>query len=174
VAAALLPHGRVTRRAEGEQPDRDAAFHVADTLGELGLFYRLAGACLVGGSLVPHGGQNPLEPARLRCPILLGPHTANFEEPVARLLGVGGALRVEAPGCPTLAEALRSVLSGADRAQAMADAAAAVADDHAGLPDRVAVALLELLPKEPRPGTSVGESPAAALDALEGRGPVEA
>jgi 3-deoxy-D-manno-octulosonic-acid transferase len=73
------------RRAAGETPGPGAAVYVADTLGELGLFYRLAGACLVGGSLVPHGGQNPLEPARLGCPILLGPHTANFVEPVARV-----------------------------------------------------------------------------------------
>jgi 3-deoxy-D-manno-octulosonic-acid transferase len=174
MAAALAPHGRVARRSLGELPGPDTAFWLADTLGELGLFYRLAGACLMGGTLVPRGGQNPLEPARLRCPVLLGPHTQNFAEPVARLLGAGAAQRVAAPGCPKLAEALVAVLSEPRRAQAMADAAAAVADDHTGLPERVAAALLELLPEEKRPGAGIGISPAAAQDALEGRGPVEA
>src|SRR5690606_14008608 len=52
---------------------------------ELGLFYRLAPVTFVGGSLIPHGGQNPLEPAQLDCAILLGPHTANFRQIAAAL-----------------------------------------------------------------------------------------
>jgi 3-deoxy-D-manno-octulosonic-acid transferase len=66
------------RRALGELPGRDTAVYVADTMGELGLFYRLAPFAFVGGSLVRHGGQNPLEPARLGCAVLAGPHTFNF------------------------------------------------------------------------------------------------
>jgi 3-deoxy-D-manno-octulosonic-acid transferase len=173
VAATLAPYGRAVRRSLREDPAPETDFWVGDTLGELGLFYRLAGACVMGGTLVDRGGQNPLEPARLRCPILLGPHTGNFHEPVDRLLGVGGAQRVEALGCPKLAEALVTVLSERCRAQAMAEAAAAVADDHAGLPERVAKALLDLLPEEKRPGAGSGTS-AAAQAALEGRGSVEA
>jgi 3-deoxy-D-manno-octulosonic-acid transferase len=104
----------------------------------------VASVALVGGSLVPHGGQNPLEPARLGCPILLGPHTANFEEPVARLLAAGGALRV--PDAAALAPAVDGMLSEPDRARAMAEAAAAVADGETSLPGRIAGALLDLLP----------------------------
>ena len=116
-------------------------------MGELGLFYRLASLCLVGGSLVPHGGQNPLEPARLGCPILLGPHTANFAEAVARLLAAGGALRVEGndPGA-ALAAVAADVLSERDRARAMAEAAAATVAAAEGLPGQMADALLRLLP----------------------------
>jgi 3-deoxy-D-manno-octulosonic-acid transferase len=127
--------------------------YVADTLGELGVFYRLAGVALVGGSLVPHGGQNPLEPARLNCPILIGPHAWNFEEPVGRLLATGGALRVE--GAAALAPAIRDVLFDRDRAARMANAAASVALGQAGLPDRMARALLELA----RPDVPAGTSP---------------
>jgi 3-deoxy-D-manno-octulosonic-acid transferase len=58
----------VARRAAGEAPGPGTAVYVADTLGELGLFYRLAGVCLVGGSLVPHGGQNPLGAGPPRLP----------------------------------------------------------------------------------------------------------
>jgi 3-deoxy-D-manno-octulosonic-acid transferase len=141
-------------RSAGALPGPDTAFYVADTLGELGLFYRVADVALVGGSLVPHGGQNPLEPARLGCPILLGPHMDNFAEAVARLLEAGGA--VQLADSAMLAPTLRAMLSEPDRARSLADAAAAVADRHAGLPDRVAAALLDLLPAEtatrpPRP-----------------------
>jgi len=134
------------RRAAGDLPTADTQIYVADTLGELGLFYRVADVALVGGSLVPHGGQNPLEPARLGCPILLGPHTHNFAEPVARLLAAGGA--VQLPDAAMLAPTLRNMLSVPDIARSLARAAAAVADLHAGLPDRVAAALLGLLPSE--------------------------
>jgi 3-deoxy-D-manno-octulosonic-acid transferase len=147
VAAAGLS---VDRRAAGELPGRDVAVHVADTLGELGLFYRLASVALVGGSLVPHGGQNPLEPARLGSPILFGPHMHNFEEPEARLLAAGGAIRLDGPAM--LAPAVRDVLSRPDHGRSLAEAAAMVADAHAGLPDRVAEALLGLLP--PSSGTA--------------------
>jgi 3-deoxy-D-manno-octulosonic-acid transferase len=118
--------------------------YVADTLGELGLFYRLADAAVVGGSLVPHGGQNPLEAARLRCAMAFGPYMGNFAEPVARLLAAGGAVQVPDPAA--LAPTLRDMLWLPDRARALADAAAAVADRDAGLPGRVAGALLDLVP----------------------------
>jgi 3-deoxy-D-manno-octulosonic-acid transferase len=59
-------------------PTNDTAVYVADTMGELGLLYRVAPFAFVGGSLIRHGGQNPLEPARLACPVLAGPHTFNF------------------------------------------------------------------------------------------------
>jgi 3-deoxy-D-manno-octulosonic-acid transferase len=132
------------RRGAGALPGPGTAVYVADTLGELGLFYRLARVALIGGSLVPHGGQNPLEPARLGCPILLGPHTANFAEPVARLLAAGGAIRLA--DAAALVPAIRDVLSDPDRTRAMAEAAAAVAEGRADLPERMAEALLGLLP----------------------------
>ena len=65
--------------------------YVADTLGELGLFYRAARFAFLGGSLVPHGGQNPLEPARLGVGVLTGPHTENFADIFRTLLEAQGA-----------------------------------------------------------------------------------
>lgn len=154
-AEGLLP-GAVARRTGGGAPGPGVSVYVADTLGELGLFYRVARVALIGGSLVPHGGQNPLEAARLGCPILFGPHTQNFEESVDRLLAAGGAIRVAlaapggvaltAPGGGALAEAVAGVLSDGSRAQALITAASGVADAHAGLPGRVAEALVDLLP----------------------------
>jgi 3-deoxy-D-manno-octulosonic-acid transferase len=146
-----LATGAVARRTGGGAPGPGVSVYVADTLGELGLFYRVARVALIGGSLVPHGGQNPLEAARLGCPILFGPHTQNFEESVDRLLAAGGAIRVAlaAPGGGpggALAEEVAGVLSDGARAQAMITAASGIADAHAGLPGRVAEALVDLLP----------------------------
>ena len=85
----------VAKRSQGDRPDPSIGIYLADTLGELGLFYRLASLAFIGGSLVPHGGQNPLEAARLGCPSLFGPHTGNFDEMTAHLLQAGAAKRVE-------------------------------------------------------------------------------
>jgi 3-deoxy-D-manno-octulosonic-acid transferase len=84
------------RRSTGDLPDGDTAVYIADTMGELGLFYRLVHFCFVGGSLIRHGGQNPLEPAKLGCAVLTGPHTFNFTTAYDALLGAQGIGRVNA------------------------------------------------------------------------------
>ncbi len=134
------------RRSTGALPGPGTELYIADTLGELGILYRLAGVALVGGSLVPHGGQNPLEPARLGCPILLGPHTANFADIVARLLAAGAARLVRPAEAAALAAAIRAVLSNPDHGRNLADAAAVAIASADALPDEVAEALLRLLP----------------------------
>jgi 3-deoxy-D-manno-octulosonic-acid transferase len=86
IARALAESGlTVTLRSRGEAPD-GAEIHVADTVGELGLFYRLAPIAFMGGSLVAHGGQNLLEPAKLGCAVLHGPDMANFAAIVEEML----------------------------------------------------------------------------------------
>ncbi len=80
------------RRAAGEPVTANTAVYVADTMNELGLFYRLPSFCFLGGTLVPMQGHNPLEPAILNCAVLAGPSRANsaraFEE-VLRAQGFG-------------------------------------------------------------------------------------
>jgi len=145
--AALAADLPVARRGAGQDAGPGIAVYVADTLGELGLFYRLARVALIGGSLVPHGGQNPLEAARLGCPIITGPHHFNFGEIITRL-SAAHAL-VETPDGPGAAQALAATLARllADPAagQAMAGAAGALAQDQAGLPGRIATSLLPLI-----------------------------
>lgn len=137
----------VARRGAGQEAGAGVAVYVADTLGELGLFYRLARVALIGGSLVPHGGQNPLEAARLGCPIITGPHHFNFSEIIARLSAAHGL--VETPDGPGAAQALAThvarVLADPAAGQAMAGAAASLAQDEAGLPERIATSLLPLI-----------------------------
>jgi 3-deoxy-D-manno-octulosonic-acid transferase len=91
VAQALAPLFSVARRAAGEVPAQDTEIYIADTLGELGIFYRLTPLAVIGGSFVPHGGQNPLEPARLGVAVLSGPHIGNFRDIYRILVEAGGA-----------------------------------------------------------------------------------
>ncbi len=94
-AAAVTQAGlSASRRSEGALPDPQTDIHVADTIGELGLFYRLTRLAYLGGSLVPHGGQNPIEPAKLGAAILHGPHTHNFSAVFEALTAAGGAVLV--------------------------------------------------------------------------------
>ncbi|HXZ14886.1 MAG TPA: 3-deoxy-D-manno-octulosonic acid transferase, partial [Roseiarcus sp.] len=70
----------VALRSRGERPGRETSIYVCDTIGELGLFYRLAGVVFLGKSFAGGGGQNPIEPARLASAILHGPMVENFAE----------------------------------------------------------------------------------------------
>jgi 3-deoxy-D-manno-octulosonic-acid transferase len=120
-------------RSRGEAPDR-AGVYVADTVGETGLFYRVAPVVLMGGSLVPHGGQNPIEPARLGAAILHGPHVHNFAEVYALLDRAGGAGPVLGPDA--LAGEVEALLADPARARAMARAAGEAVAGVAGAVER--------------------------------------
>ena len=125
----------VARRAAGEEPSAATDVFLADTMGELGLFYRLARVAFVGGSLVPHGGQNPLEPARLGCAVVHGPHMANFAE-IARDLHAADAAAEVRDG-DELARAVHRLLEDPELRQARAAAAYRVAESRRGVLDRV-------------------------------------
>src|SRR5438445_6770567 len=77
VAASGL---RFMQRSREELPAANTDIYIADTLGELGLFYRLAPIVFMGGSLIPHGGQNPIEAVKLDAAIVHGPHEFNFSD----------------------------------------------------------------------------------------------
>lgn len=142
IATALARSGRsVARRGSAEALTRDTEFYVADTMGELGLFFRLAPIVYVGGSLVPHGGQNPLEPAKLRCALIYGPHMFNFCAVVDELAAAEAAVTVnDAAG---LAEAIDALLVNRALFQSRAAAANSVAAGKDGIVDDV---LAELAP----------------------------
>ena len=77
IAAAGLKFGL---RSREELPTAATDIYVADTMGELGLFYRLSGIVFMGGSLVEHGGQNPIEAVKLGAAVVHGPHVFNFSD----------------------------------------------------------------------------------------------
>ncbi len=88
---------RPALRSREQQPAASTDIYVADTMGELGLFYRLAAIVFMGGSLVEHGGQNPIEAIKLGASVVHGPHTFNFTEVYEALDEAGGARRAESP-----------------------------------------------------------------------------
>src|SRR4051794_34420262 len=88
---------KFAQRSLGELPDRDTEIYVADTLGELGVIYRIAPIVFIGGSLVEHGGQNPIEAAKLGAAIVHGPHVFNFAGIYDALDAAHGAELVAGP-----------------------------------------------------------------------------
>lgn len=142
IAAEAAPL-TVRRRSEGEAPPREGIW-IADTLGEMGLLYRLARIVFVGRSLIPPGGgQNPLEPARLGCTIAAGPHTANFAEHVA-LLQQADALEV-VTDATTLTGFVAAKLADPEAARTMACRAEAAVRHHSDVVAHTAGALRALL-----------------------------
>lgn len=107
VAALIAARGlSLTRRSSGALPGQEAVF-LADTMGEMDLWYALCGVCVVGGSFVSRGGHSPWEPARHDCAILHGLSVENFAKPYAALDTSGGAQRVG--GLAALTAALRTM-----------------------------------------------------------------
>jgi 3-deoxy-D-manno-octulosonic-acid transferase len=113
-------------RSKGDEITADTNVYIADTLGELGLFYRLCEVAFVGGSLVDKGGHNPLEPARLGAAILHGPHVFNFVETYAEMRRTGGAAL--ARNDREIASAVRRLFADAKTRSAMTDAARRAAE----------------------------------------------
>ena len=84
----------IARRSRGETPSGETDVYLADTLGELGLLFRVAGIAFIGGSLVAKGGHNPFEAARLGCAVLHGADMSNCAAMAAALDRAGAALTV--------------------------------------------------------------------------------
>lgn len=132
-----------SRRGEGALPAAGDHVYVADTMGELGAFYRLAPVVCMGGSFVPHGGQNPLEPAMLGCAVLYGPHMWNFAEIAGQLEAAGGSMPVADPGA--LADGAGRLLADGDLRTRLVSAATGVTEHNRRALDRVLDALDPLL-----------------------------
>ncbi len=123
----------VALRSEGKLPEPETEIYIADTIGELGVFYNLVPVAFVGGSLVPHGGQNPVEAIKLGAAVVTGPHWRNFADAYEELLEAHGAIQVS--DAPALASAVLSLLEDDKaRAEMMARAETAIARMGGALP----------------------------------------
>jgi 3-deoxy-D-manno-octulosonic-acid transferase len=131
-------------RSRGE-PFGGTDVYIADTLGELGLWFALARGALIGGGLVPGpGGHNPIEAAQLGCPILTGPHVDNWRAVYADLMAADAAVTVRS--AEALAAAFARLLADHEAARAQADRARhVVAIDRAAL-NLAVEALISLAP----------------------------
>lgn len=128
---------KVALRSEGKLPDASTDIYVADTIGELGLFYNLVPVAFVGGSLVPHGGQNPMEAIKLGAAVVTGPHWRNFADAYEELLASGGCAQVSEAN--DLATAVLLLLEDAQaRARMLARAEGTIARMGGALPRTIA------------------------------------
>jgi 3-deoxy-D-manno-octulosonic-acid transferase len=130
---------RALMRSRGTLPDRATDIYVADTIGELGLFYRLARIVFIGGSLVRHGGQNPIEAAKLGAAILHGPHVWNFADIYAALDEARGAEEINDAG--KLAVRVGAWLTDTRLRNTVAEAALKTVDLLGGALERTLAAL---------------------------------
>lgn len=135
---------RATLRSRGESP-ANGAIHIADTLGELGLWFRLAAAAYVGGGMSKRvGGHNPLEPARLACPIISGPQVRNWAEVYAALQALNGVTMVNSS--TDLGRAFTWALSDSIAAKAQAARARGLVDSQAAAMETGWALIAPLLP----------------------------
>jgi 3-deoxy-D-manno-octulosonic-acid transferase len=135
VAAGLRP----TLRSQAQLPVSTTDIYIADTMGELGLLYRLAPIVFVGGSLVQHGGQNPIEAAKLGAAIVHGPHVGNFAEIYQALDDAGGAELVA--DTDELLQRLGALLANPATRQRLADSAHETVEQLGGAFERTLYAL---------------------------------
>ncbi|MFP3943023.1 MAG: 3-deoxy-D-manno-octulosonic acid transferase [Alphaproteobacteria bacterium] len=133
----------VAVRSAGDLPRPATEIYLADTMGELGLFYRLAPVAFVGRSLSPHGGSNPLEPARLDCAVLHGPHTENFASIFRDMNAAGAAIVVH--DSRELADRLHELLTDEGRRGTLIESAASFAGRMDGMLEETSSLVLEVL-----------------------------
>ncbi len=133
-------------RSERGLPDSRCQVYVADTIGEIGLFYSLADLSFIGGSLVPHGGQNPVEAIKLGASVLAGPHHFNFLSLYRALFYAGGARQVLS--AEDMAESVAALLHDPEARRRMQDQARKVVAELSGALERT---LAEILPRLPPP-----------------------
>src|SRR5271156_2502164 len=130
---------QVGLRSREQLPTATTDIYVADTMGELGLFYRLSPIVFMGGSLVPHGGQNPIEAIKLGASIVHGPHVFNFTDVYEALDGADGARRADTQ--EALVQQLGDLLADPAAREASVEASERVVDELGGALERTLTAL---------------------------------
>lgn len=136
----------VAQRSLGQLPDRNTQAYVADTIGELGLLYKLAPVAFIGGSLVDRGGQNPIEAVRLGAVVLTGPHWQNMADAYQALISNQGAIEVRS--ADEIAVAVRDLFRNETKLAGMRTRANSALATISGALPRTVEALLRFLPRE--------------------------
>ena len=146
IAELLKSQGFAVAQRSLGAPGARTEIYLADTIGELGLFYALAPVALIGGSLVEQGGQNPIEAIRHGAGILSGPHRQNFRDEYVALQRRGAALTIR--NAEELAAATARLLTDEGELQAMRAGAEAALASLSGALQRTVDALLPFLSEE--------------------------
>ena len=131
----------VAVRSKGEPISDRVSVYLADTLGEMGLIYRLAPIVFVGGSLIKFGGQNMLEPMRLARVVMIGPYAFNFRAIVAAAKEKGAL--IEVPDQSVMRDNLKFYLKHPEERKVIAEKAEKLACAEMAVLDRVYDVLAE-------------------------------
>ena len=146
-ALAARSGRRVDRRSETfALPEPDTAVYIADTIGEMGLFYALAPIAFIGGSLARRGGHNPIEAVRFDTAVITGPDQSNFSDAYAALIANNGA--IEVAGEEELTEAVALLLRDEVERARLGRGALAATNALSGAMQRTADALMPLMPTD--------------------------
>ena len=141
VAALVKQRGyKFQRRSENRPIEADTRIVIGDSMGEMFAYYAACDIAFIGGSLLPLGGQNLLEACAVGCPVVVGPHTFNFEDATRGAIEAGAAIRVA--GATELGEAIGRLLNDPHQRGAMSEAGKRFTDAHRGATDKT-LALLE-------------------------------
>lgn len=135
------PH--VVQRSKAGVITSATQYYVADTMGELGLFFRACDIVCMGGSFTPHGGHNLLEPARLNCAIITGQHMHNFAEMAARMQQAGAILI--AADAQALQAACKLLLGNPEKQLNLADKAWQFVQESQGAADAIMTTIAQQL-----------------------------
>ncbi|HEX9452642.1 MAG TPA: lipid IV(A) 3-deoxy-D-manno-octulosonic acid transferase [Burkholderiales bacterium] len=139
VALAKQRGYKVQRRSENRPIDADTRIVIGDSMGEMFAYYAACDVAFIGGSLLPLGGQNLLEACAVGRPVIVGPHTFNFEEATRGAIEAGAAIRVSDTG--KLGSTIDQLLGDANLRRAMSEAGRRFTEAHRG----ATVKTLELL-----------------------------
>jgi 3-deoxy-D-manno-octulosonic-acid transferase len=149
VASHILSSGlKFRRRSEWNKVpkvDMDLEVILGDSMGEMAMYYSAADLVIMGGSLLPFGGQNLIEACAAGCPVLLGEHTYNFQQAALDAIAMGAAKRIQGELLLSepiaLMESLKLILSNPTELAKMADAAKIYATTHQGATKKILAAL---------------------------------
>jgi 3-deoxy-D-manno-octulosonic-acid transferase len=149
VAALVAERGSPVQRAstfrEQPKPVLPGSVFLLDTIGDLASIYSLGTLAFVGGSLIPSGGHNPLEPAQFGVPLLVGPSFQNFRE-IVDAMQASNAIRVVSP--ENLAATIAEMLRHTSETQKLGERGRVVFESQSGATKRTVAALLKLLVRE--------------------------
>lgn len=146
IAEAMKSQGLTTvMRSSGELPTASTDIYIADTIGELGTLYALSPLAFIGGSLIPRGGQNPIEAVRHGAAILSGQHWSNFSDAYEALSACTGVVRVT--DAPSLAAAVEALLSDPRELARLSAAGTTAIRRMSGALDSSVIEIMKLLPE---------------------------
>jgi 3-deoxy-D-manno-octulosonic-acid transferase len=143
IQEASLKFRRRTEWIEAPKGDASVDVILGDSMGEMPMYYSAADLVVMGGSLLPFGGQNLIEACAAGCPVLLGEHTYNFQQAALDAIEMGAAKRVQ--GEPiALMETLKELLLNTAELAKMSSAAKSYALEHQGATQKIMAALEDL------------------------------